>query len=360
MAKKYFILKHTYTSMDWHDWKEYWCFLGKEKNKYEINPDGFINIVLNDIAKDNSFSRNIANNIRKALSKGITYRKFFYEDGGDMSIYINGDTITSQMEYYWTCIDTYTLIEIEAENIVYLPVEQFICWPKRSPGCERIYTEYSESLTEAKADLKKIESTKEEIYPYHSSKKSILITDKNKITEDTWYQDQIKIIKDTPNPKKDNSWHPSLTVQLKNLYGEEYLNEEWSGVMATSQQEYEIREYTAKLLMNFFDYYNGTMSGGADAPRIIKDIKYDHNPDVSRVEISYTYPYLSNVGVSTYHNKDAGKIYNETMNINSNYEKTVDDYYKKLNPDNSWSDLFIPEINQIKNKIKEYKLHGII
>lgn len=111
------------------------------------------------------------------------------------------------------------------------------------------------------------------------------------------------------------------------------------------------REELTKMLFNFETLFEGATSGGVASIRIIKKIDAQHNKNESKISVTYTLPETCNVGVSTYHTIDPDKERTEKFIITDDYNEVIDEFYRKINPNNELEEYFSDKIKKMKLEI---------
>lgn len=223
--KKTFICKAIDCAIDWHDWEQEILFLGTKENKYEINPKNIVDIILTDISEnhatipDDKYEEFKETLIYGSLGTTISFQYVAgtstYPDGSVEDIY---DTlsITKNNQNFKVSNNSqyeldiwYQITEIEEDDIIYLPVREFIMAPKYSPMVEQAETEYFTDFDEAVKYLDNMQDLpKEKIMPFLIEKRTLLIDSKRSIDENDWYIMNTKLL-DIINNKEHEFYSPS-------------------------------------------------------------------------------------------------------------------------------------------------------
>ena len=208
----------TYSSSDWHDWQEYteWIF--------DISSDSFKDIVLNRI-KEEYRPKNMPDELPDSLDNlNLTVAEaelydYNMETGehdllreieyADATLSITKKEIIIRSEGMFTTKKTFRLVEI-SDKTVFLPIQEFVCLPKRTPMVSRCYTEYFRDFEEAKKYYD--EMPMKESYPFHFTKKSWAIQTEEEFKSNLWYRMNDAINK---YPEADNFWLPSVIDQTR-------------------------------------------------------------------------------------------------------------------------------------------------
>ena len=222
--KKYFIRKDYYSAMDWHDWSSYISFFGRPEDGFAVNKDDFLKLCFKDFDANHYDMKELGGSERviKELNEhsvfesefGIVDIGFALYDGDD-DAYDEELTINSYENGFEIKL-CYYLLSFEADEVVYLPVEQFLCLPKGSPGCQRCYSTYFKDFDAAYKFYDKLK-TGDKISPYEEHMKSIFIGTKEDFDDDKWYKMNMEVLSLAPFPKSSETWHPKVEVQLEEL-----------------------------------------------------------------------------------------------------------------------------------------------
>ncbi len=216
--EKSYIRIDCYSSMDWNDWKSYWRFLGKPENAYVIEKSDFLKLCLQDInTKYTKFSSSIEEIEKILLDKREYSEKTEDKESGYYITIISDNEITFESDSYGIVANAhYELKTYEEEDIAYLPVEQFICFPKREPGVYRCYSKYFTDFNRAYEYFEKMKIGDKKA-PFHDCEKIIIIGSKKEFDEENWYQMNQEVLSMAPFPKNSKTWHPIVWAQLDNL-----------------------------------------------------------------------------------------------------------------------------------------------
>lgn len=237
---KYYILRNVYCCTDWHDWKEYIEWIGKPEEKYEVNAGDFLKTVvyylnhIDDFSKYDTSCDEVINTLKDSGTIMLEGEKA--EDGTALETYSityekEKDTIDVHYNYNfcgYECVESYRLKKYDAEKVVYLPIEEFICFPKNAPGIQRCYNSYYRDYDEAIKAISHMNSnnTSEKSQPFMGSNGNLIIDEADKLDENEWYINNLKIASLTGyNPKEDSTWNPFINIQMENLKKEERWKE---------------------------------------------------------------------------------------------------------------------------------------
>ncbi len=205
-----FITKYNWNSMDWSNWKE------QEVYMLDANPDDLYKEAEQDYMKELTDAKLKHIDEKSAVIHTVLYT-ITANDGkaenvyGNISVAYEADrvifSIDSELIQY---TDTTVYSRVEYEDPVYLPIQSFVCNPKRSPGTERYYPcGYYETREEAEAELKRIcEKEQRSMKPYKWTYNHVIAVSKTKLVNSWAYRADVAL---AGYPEL---WHPEQSCHL--------------------------------------------------------------------------------------------------------------------------------------------------
>ena len=204
------ITENAYIAFDWHDWTQCTHVL-KNKNGIDFTGKDCEEEILNKYFENEKSSIDIKNTA-KAMKRMSVNDTIEIDDA---------TTITKPEEnvYKFAIYDevtsefTYEILDDQKEEIVYLPVRQYICFPKYTPVIERCFCKPFKTYKEAASyienqmpDLKTdlCERIEDIVCPVYASL----------IENNTWYLNQAKIFENYTREEMEKAFLPYTDTHL--------------------------------------------------------------------------------------------------------------------------------------------------
>lgn len=194
-----------YTATDWHDWQETMDYL------FDVDPVQFMDKVKEHFLS--IFPKEDCTAEWKNNESGVPSMLVVKDTESDgtytYDVTVKENVISFELaDLDGSCqiTDTVTYTLHDEEDIVYLPAQEFIAFPKVSPGEDRIYHGYFTDRAKAEEVLQTMQE--KEKYGFCVSRKHIIARSKKSLENSTFYRMNMALV------NYDKYWHPMALLQL--------------------------------------------------------------------------------------------------------------------------------------------------
>ena len=198
-----FIEAFEYFAMDWHDWEESTEFITVDGNidvsGYDVNE-----LIAKNIAEKTEINlETISEAIKKLLDTGEEQElQTAYEcsSAGDLMTVSICLTEKKNIRFRWNgeaeCSTTYAVHTGDKSEYVYVPIREYLCFPKMAPVISRCFHAAFDTYEEAKAYMEHdMPDLRIEIDGHIGRANDIVVPMKKKDLEtDIWYKDNIRCL----------------------------------------------------------------------------------------------------------------------------------------------------------------------
>lgn len=198
-----YIERSVYYALDWHDWKTTTSFLGDERDKYVISGDP-VEAILRDVLDVFRVTDEKIKEIReKIVSHGLAVFEAVLFSNSNGTPEEPSEVFVRRLDdlHYRVDVETFVSYEINYEikriderDVAYLPVRQYICFPKITPHADRTIHLYTESFELAQKRLKEFPAFMENQL-FEDCKDIILIASRQEFDNNSWYRGQVELYK---------------------------------------------------------------------------------------------------------------------------------------------------------------------
>lgn len=236
-----YISTSTYGGIDWHDSHTVYEQL-KSNNSYNIKEEMVPEAIADDIFKEFPYVENIREKVLQALSEKSCFRfivksgekdsagNMVYKDcetyEADGKIYyeneaaFDGEKKTLTLDYAFGQVSyttTYYVKDIPDDQIGYIVTEDFLAPSKGVPLVQRLYHDIFDDQEAAQSYA---ENLKLHECRYSTSIVTLLVCNKESVTQNEWYQQQkeaIKLMEEKGQTYLDESFYIFAETHIKNL-----------------------------------------------------------------------------------------------------------------------------------------------
>ena len=236
-----YITASTYGGIDWHDSRTIHEQL-KSNGSYNIEKDKVPEAIADDIAKDFPYVEDIREKVLQALSEksnfhfmiksgekdslgNVSYKESAcYEDDGRIYYEAEADfdgekqTLTRNLAFgQVSYITTYHVEDIPDDQLGYIVTEDFLAPAKGVDLVERLYHAIFDGMDDAQSYA---ESLRLHEFQYPTSIVTLLICNREKISQDEWYLQQkeaMRLMEEKGQTYLDDSFHIFARCHISHL-----------------------------------------------------------------------------------------------------------------------------------------------
>ncbi|NBI85537.1 hypothetical protein D3Z47_04660 [Lachnospiraceae bacterium] len=236
-----YITASTYGGIDWHDSRTIHEQL-KSSGSYNIEKDKVPEAIADDIAGDFPYVEDIREKVLQALSENSCFHFMVkseekdstgnvlykdcavYEDDGQIyyeaGAAFDGEKMTLTQEYAFGQISyttSYYVEDIPDDQLGYIVTEDFLAPYKGIPVVQRMYHDIFDGLDDAQSYA---ESLRLHEFQYPTSIVTLLVCNREKVSQDEWYLQQKKameLMEEKGQTHLDGSFHIFVKCHIENL-----------------------------------------------------------------------------------------------------------------------------------------------